>query len=47
MVARLGGFLGPNGDADPGAPALWRGLNRPTDISETFAIFHPSIPAGP
>ncbi|NCC41647.1 MAG: IS4 family transposase [Gammaproteobacteria bacterium] len=47
MVARLGGFLGRNGDGDPGATALWRGLNRLTDITETFAIFYPSIPAGP
>ena len=47
MVAQLGGFLGRTGDGDPGATALWRGLNRLTDITETFAIFYPSIPAGP
>jgi hypothetical protein len=47
MVAQLGGFLGRNGDGDPGATVLWRGLNRLTDITETFAIFYPSIPAGP
>ncbi len=47
MVAQLGGFLWRNGDGDPGATVLWRGLNRLTDITETFAIFYPSIPAGP
>jgi len=47
MVAKLGGFLGRKGDGHPGATVLWRGLNRLADITETFAIFHPSIPAGP
>jgi len=47
MVAKLGGFLGRKGDGHPGATVLWRGLNRLADIAETFAIFHPSIPAGP
>ena len=47
MVAQLGGFLGRPGDGDPGATVLWRGLNRLTDITETFAIFYPSIPNGP
>jgi hypothetical protein len=47
MVAQLGGFLGRTGDGDPGATVLWRGLNRLTDITETFAIFYPSIPNGP
>lgn len=47
MVAKLGGFLGRKSDADPGATVLWRGLNRLTDITETFMIFYPSLPAGP
>jgi hypothetical protein len=47
MVAKLGGFLGRKGDGHPGATTLWRGLDRLADITETFAIFHPSIPAGP
>lgn len=29
------------------ATVLWRGLNRLADITETFSIFHPSIPAWP
>jgi hypothetical protein len=47
MVAKLGGFLGRKGDGHPGATTLWRGLERLADITETFSIFHPSIPAGP
>lgn len=47
MVAKLGGFLGRKGDGHPGATVLWRGLNRLADITETFSIFHPSIPGGP
>jgi hypothetical protein len=47
LVAKLGGFLGRKGDGHPGATVLWRGLNRLTDITETFTIFHPSIPSGP
>lgn len=47
MVAKLGGFLGRKGDGHPGATAIWRGLNRLADITETFTIFHPSIRAGP
>lgn len=47
MVAKLGGFLGRKGDGHPGATTLWRGLDRLADITSTFTIFHPSIPAGP
>jgi hypothetical protein len=47
MVAKLGGFLGRKCDGNPGATSLWRGLARLADITDTFAIFHPSIPAGP
>lgn len=46
MVAKLGGFLGRKGDDHPGATTLWRGLDRLADITSTFTIFHPSIPAG-
>ncbi|MEJ2389049.1 MAG: IS4 family transposase, partial [Chromatiaceae bacterium] len=46
-LTKLGGFLGRNGDGHPGATVLWRGLNRLADITETFTIFHPSIPGGP
>jgi hypothetical protein len=47
MVAKLGGFLGRKCDGSPGATALWRGLARLADITDTFSIFHPSFPAGP
>jgi hypothetical protein len=47
MVAKLGGFLGRKGDGHPGATTLWRGLDRLADITSTFTIFYPSIPAGP
>ncbi len=47
MVAKLGGFLGRKCDGNPGATALWRGLARLADITDTFTLFHPSIPAGP
>jgi hypothetical protein len=47
MVAKLGGFLGRKGDGHPGATVIWRGLERLADITATFSIFHPSIPAGP
>jgi hypothetical protein len=47
MVAKLGGFLGRQCDGNPGATALWRGLARLADITDTFSLFHPSIPAGP
>ena len=35
------------GANSPGATTLWRGLDRLADITSTFTIFHPSIPAGP
>jgi hypothetical protein len=47
LVAKLGGFLRRKGDGHPGATVLWRGLNRLADITDTFCIFHPSIPSGP
>jgi hypothetical protein len=47
MVAKLGGFLRRKSDGHPGATTLWRGLDRLADITSTFTIFHPSIPAGP
>lgn len=47
MVAKLGGFLGRRSDGHPGATTLWRGLERLADITATFSLFHPSMPAGP
>ena len=38
-IAKLGGFLGRKSDGPPGVTALWRGWQRLTDISNTFALF--------
>lgn len=38
-IAKLGGFLGRKSDGTPGVPVLWRGWQRLTDISNTFALF--------
>jgi len=35
-VAKLGGFLGRKRDGEPGAQTLWRGLQRLTDITDTW-----------
>lgn len=35
-VAKLGGFLGRTGDGEPGAQTLWRGLQRLSDIAQTW-----------
>jgi len=39
-IAKLGGFLGRKSDGPPGVMVLWRGWQRLTDISNTFALFH-------
>lgn len=36
MVASLGGFLGRKGDGKPGTKAMWLGLQRLDDITETY-----------
>ena len=38
-IAKLGGFLGRSSDGPPGVTVLWRGWQRLTDISNTFALF--------
>ena len=41
-VAMLGGFLGRQGDGEPGTKTLWLGLQRLDDITATWKIFaHP------
>jgi hypothetical protein len=37
-TAQLGGFLGRNGDAEPGPLTLWRGMARLLDMTEMFRI---------
>ena len=38
-IAKLGGFLGRKSDGLPGVTVLWRGWQRLTDISNTYALF--------
>jgi hypothetical protein len=48
MVASLGGFLGRNGDGEPGTKSLWLGLQRLDDLSSMWKLLtttpnsHPS-----
>lgn len=42
MVAALGGWLGRKGDGEPGAGALWRGLQRTTDFAMAWVSFGPA-----
>jgi len=39
LGAKLGGFLGRNGDGEPGAQTLWLGLQRLDDIRAAWEIF--------
>jgi hypothetical protein len=41
LVGRLGGHLGRKSDGEPGTEALWIGLQRLDDITETYTIFAP------
>jgi len=45
-VARLGGFLGRQGDGDPGVRTLWRGYQRLQDMVLGFHL-HNSSTSGP
>lgn len=38
MVSGLGGFLGRNGDGEPGTKSLWLGLQRLDDITTTWKV---------
>ena len=44
LVAQLGGFLGRNGDGEPGAQTLWLGLQRLDDIRSAWEIFTHASP---
>lgn len=44
MLARLGGFLARKSDGEPGTEALWRGLQRLDDITETFVVCWAAMP---
>jgi hypothetical protein len=47
LVGRLGGHLGRKSDGQPGAEALWIGLQRLDDITETYSIFTTPPPMPP
>jgi len=47
MTASLGGFLGRKSDGEPGATALWRGLQRLEDITATYLTLLPHLKSGP
>jgi len=47
LVGRLGGHLGRKSDGQPGAEALWVGLQRLDDITETYTIFATPPPMPP
>lgn len=44
-IAQLGGFLGRRRDGEPGVQTIWRGLQRLHDISATWSLLHPDVPA--
>lgn len=39
-IAKLGGFLARKSDPEPGPTVIWRGWQRLSDISDTFALLH-------
>ena len=39
-IAKLGGFLARKSDPEPGVTVIWRGWQRLSDISDTFALLH-------
>jgi len=47
MVARLGGFLGRKSDGEPGAQALWIGIQRLDDITNMYRVFATPPPQAP
>ena len=47
IMAKLGGFIGRKGDGQPGTTALWRGIQRLDDITETFRIMSSAMAASP
>lgn len=47
IMAKLDGFIGRNGDGEPGNISLWRGIQRLDDITEIFIIMSTIMPAAP
>jgi hypothetical protein len=46
-IARLGGFLGRPGDAEPGSKTLWRGFQHLIAMTEMYRIMKPHIAITP
>lgn len=44
MIASLGGYLGRKGDGPPGPKAMWRGMQRMTDLAQGWHAFASIIP---
>ena len=40
LLGKLGGHLGRNGDGQPGAEVLWRGMARLADIEIAYDLYH-------
>ncbi len=47
MVSSMGGFLGRKSDGEPGTQALWLGLQRLEDITDTWKIFNTNMLSPP
>lgn len=39
-IAQLGGFLGRKSDGRPGSMTIWRGIQRLSDITDAWLVFH-------
>jgi hypothetical protein len=45
-IAQLGGFLGRQGDGEPGITTIWRGWSRLADMADLYLITHSSGDTG-
>jgi hypothetical protein len=45
-IARLGGFLGRNGDGEPGTKTLWQGFQELIPMTEMYRIMKPHLKPG-
>lgn len=43
-LAQLGGFLGRNGDGEPGVTVVWRGFQHLVDLTTMYRIMRPPTP---
>jgi hypothetical protein len=47
MVAKLGGYLGREGDGPPGPQTVWIGLQRTRDFAIAWTVFQQMSPRSP